>query len=72
MDTVERIITICKDRGIAISKLEKDCGFGNAYISGLKRGTIQSDRLKIIADYLDLSVDYLLTGTEKGEFLALN
>lgn len=40
MDTVERIIKIRKDRVIAISKLEKDCGFGNAYISGLKRGSL--------------------------------
>lgn len=60
MNTIELIKKICKDRGIAISKLERDCGFSNGYISGIKRGSIRGDRLQIIADYLELSVDYLL------------
>lgn len=38
MNTVERIKAECKKRKIAISKLEKDLNFGNAYIGGLKRG----------------------------------
>lgn len=64
MNTVERVKSICKERKIAISKLEKDCGFGNAYIAGLKKGSIPDDRLKTISEYLNLSVDYLITGKE--------
>lgn len=64
MNTVERVKAICKERNIAISKLEKDCGFGNAYIAGLKKGSIPDDRLKIISEYLNLSVEYLMTGKE--------
>ena len=68
MNTVERVKTICKERGIALAKLESDCGFGNAYISGLKKGVIRDDRLGIIAEYLDVSADYLRTGEENPSF----
>lgn len=37
MNAVERVKAICKERKIRISKLESDLGFGNAYISGLKK-----------------------------------
>lgn len=65
MNTVERIKSICKERNIPLSKLEKDLGFGNAYISGLRKGTVPDDRLRLISKYLELSVEYLMTGTEK-------
>lgn len=62
MNTVERIKSICKERKIAISKLEKDCGFSNGYIGQLKKGTVPDDRLRIIADYLKISSEELSTG----------
>lgn len=65
MTTVERIKSICKERNIPISRLEKDLNFGNAYIAGLKKGTVPDDRLKLIAEYFGVSVDYLITGKEK-------
>lgn len=67
MNTVERIKQICKDRKIAISKLEKDCGFANGYIGQLKKGTMPDDRLNIVANYLEISPVELSTG-EKKEF----
>jgi transcriptional regulator with XRE-family HTH domain len=65
MNTVERIKAICKERKIAISKLEKDCGFSNGYIGQLRKGTVPDDRLIVIAEYLNLSVEYLMTGKEQ-------
>jgi transcriptional regulator with XRE-family HTH domain len=64
MNTVERIKTICKERKIAISKLEKECGFSNGYISQLRKGTVPDDRLRVIAEYLELSTNYLMTGSD--------
>lgn len=64
MNTVERIKAICKERKIPISRLEKDLGFGNAYISGLKKGTVPDDRLRAISKYLYLSTEYLMTGKD--------
>lgn len=60
MNAVERVKSICKERKIPISKLESDLGFGNAYISGLKKGMFPSDRLKLIAEYLNVTDDYFL------------
>ncbi len=64
MNAVERVKKICKERKIPISKLESDLGFGNAYVSGLKKGMFPADRLKLIAEYLNVSDDYLATGEE--------
>lgn len=65
MNCVERVKSICKERKIPLSKLEKDLGFANAYVSQLKKGTFPADRLALIANYLNVSVEYLLTGEAK-------
>lgn len=64
MNAVERVKTICKERKIPISKLESDCGFANGYIGQLRKGVFPYDRILKIAEYLNVSVDYLMTGNE--------
>lgn len=64
MNSVERVKKICKERNIPISKLEKDLGYSNGYIGQLRKGVFPSDRLADIAEYLNLSVSYLMTGDE--------
>lgn len=64
MNTVERVRGICKERKIPISRLEKECGFANGYISQLRKGSFPDDRLGKISEVLGLSVDYLRTGEE--------
>lgn len=66
MNSVERVKTICRERKIAISKLEKDLGFSNGYIGQLKKGVFPEDRLRKIADYLKVSAEYLATGEEQS------
>lgn len=66
MNSVELIKMICKERKIPISKLEKECGFSNGYFSSLKKGVLPSDRLKKVADYLHLDVEYLSTGVHSA------
>lgn len=66
MNTVQRIKTICKERKIAISTLERACGFANGYIGQLKKGSVPDDRLIKIADYLNVSRDFLMTGEESA------
>ena len=74
MNSVERVKALCKERKIAISRLEKDLGFSNGYRGQLKKGVFPDDRLKMIANYFDVSIDYLMTGDEKegGEKYYLN
>ena len=65
MNSVERVRAICKARKIPISKLESELHFGNGYIGQLKKGTFPADRLAMIADYLNVTTDYLLGRTEE-------
>lgn len=65
MNSVERVKAICKERKIAISKLEKDLGFSNGYIGQLRKGVFPANRLDAIADYFGVTTDYLL-GKEKA------
>ena len=71
MDSVKRVKEICKSRRIPISKLERDLGYANGYIGQLRKGTFPANRLAEIAQYLSVSVDYLLNGenapTQAGE-----
>lgn len=62
MNTVERIKQTCKEKKIPIYKLERDLGYSNGYIGGLKKGSVPDDRLRAIADYLGTTTDYLIYG----------
>lgn len=65
MNSVDRVKAICKERKIAISKLEKDLGFSNGYIAQLRKGTFPAERLVLIANYLSVSTEYLMNGEEQ-------
>jgi len=61
----DRIKTLCDSRKISISKLENDCGFANATISKWKSTSIPGvDKIKTIAQYFGVTVDYLLGMTD--------
>lgn len=64
MNSVERVRKICKERKIAISKLERDLGFSNGYIGQLKRGVFTAERLDAIAEYLSVTPEFLMYGAE--------
>lgn len=58
--TIERIREICKERGIAISSLEKALGYSNGYLNPKKAKDVSGSRLVEIAEYLGVSVSRLL------------
>lgn len=64
MSSVEIVKQLCKERKIPISRLEKDLGYSNGYIGQLRKGVFPSDRLKKIADYFGVSINYLMTGKD--------
>lgn len=70
----ERIKDLCRKNGISMNKLEDTLGFGKGYISKLGVTTPNTSKIKAIADYFGVSVDYLMTGEEKegGEKYYLN
>lgn len=65
MNSVDRVKELCKTKKVAISRLEKDLGFGNGYISQLKKGTFPSDRLIAISNYLNVSPEYIVGETKE-------
>ncbi len=68
MNSVERVKSLCKERKIPISRLEKELGFANGYINQLRKGVFPSDRLKQISEYFGVSVDCLLgSSTSEAE-----
>jgi transcriptional regulator with XRE-family HTH domain len=64
---LERIRELCKQKGISISALEKALGFANGSIAKSDE-KIQSVRIKAIADYFGVSMEYILTGDKMYYF----
>ena len=69
-NSIQYVRDICKQRRIPVSRLERDCGFANGYLNPQKLQKLPYDRAVVIARYLDLSIDYLLTGAEREELPA--
>ena len=59
----ENLQTLCKDRGISVTKLLKELGMSSGNISKWSsKGYIpRSDTLKKFADYFDVPTDYFLS-----------
>ena len=55
---------LCEKRGISINDLEEALGYSKNTLYRLKKQNAGSDKLKAIADYFDVSTDYLLGRTE--------
>lgn len=60
----ERVKSLCKANGISMNKLEETLEFGKGYISKLGSSTPNTTKIKQIADYFGVSVDYLMTGND--------
>lgn len=56
----EKLETLCKERGISIAKLERDCGIGNATVRRWDKAFPRIDTLKKVADYLGKPIEYFL------------
>ena len=62
MTFYDRIEELRKKRGISQGALEKELGFSNGSFSKWKSSMPTPERLKKLADYFQVSVDYLVTG----------
>lgn len=63
----ENIYALCKERGITPGGLCGELGFRRSVLSDLKNGrkkSLDTTTLMKIAEYFNVSVDYLLTGEE--------
>ena len=62
----DRIKGLADARNMGLPKLEAALGFGNGIIGKWDKVAPVADKLQKVADYFDVSVDYLL-GREDGE-----
>lgn len=68
MDVYTRIIELCEKRKVTLKAVETACGLSNGSIGKLRNGgKMSAERLHLIAEYFNVTVEYLLTG-EKPEY----
>ncbi len=62
--TFERIKELAKSRGITLGSLEEKLGLSRNSIYTIKSKKPSAERLQLIADYFNVSTDYLLGRTD--------
>lgn len=60
----DKIKELADKQGISLNTLEERLGYSTNYLYSLKKGNPKSDRLQEIADYFNVSTDYLLGRTD--------
>ena len=67
MSIVERIKTRCKEKGTSMNALEKELGFGNGNIRRWDEREPGANRVLLLANRLDVTVEWILTGKEAAD-----
>lgn len=67
MGLYENIRDIAKTKGVSINRLEKELGFARSSINKFNKNTPSVEKLQQIAEYLNVTVDYLVSGEENVE-----
>lgn len=62
---VKNISALCKQRGISLAELERQCGLKPRTIYRWDSNNPAVDKVRAVADYLGVTVDSLLAGKEK-------
>ena len=63
---IDRIKSLCKINGVTFSEVEKDLNFANGSLAKTSEKT-QISRIARIAAYFNVTMDYLLTGSNSPE-----
>lgn len=61
-----KIKELADKKGVSLAQIERDLNFSNGIISSWKNGRASQDKLAAIADYFNVSTDYLLGRPEKS------
>jgi len=62
---INRIKLLCDENNISINKLLQECNLSKSVIDNMKKGSIPTtDKISKIADYFEVSTDYLLCKTD--------
>ena len=64
MEAYNRVIRLCEENGIAPTALESKLGFGRGSIGKMRTSEMTYSRLQKIADYFNVTVEFLTTGKD--------
>lgn len=64
MNAYEKIKELATEKGMSIRELEINLGYSNGYFGKWKKVSPNSEGLRKVADYFNVSVDYLLGRTD--------
>lgn len=64
MGLYEQIRDIAKSKGYSVNRLEQELGFARSSINKFNKNKPSVEKLQQIADYLNVSLDFLMTGQE--------
>lgn len=64
MTTFDRLKKLCEEQKISVVELEEKLGFGRNSLYGWKKKIPNGANLEKVADYFNVSVDYLLGRTD--------
>lgn len=67
MNIYDNIKKICKDKCLSISSLENQAGLSNGSISKWQQKSPKVDNLAKVASVLDVSIEFILNGTESAD-----
>ncbi|HFU4217129.1 TPA: helix-turn-helix domain-containing protein [Streptococcus suis] len=70
--TFERIKLLAKKQGLSLNQLEEKLGLGRNTLYGLKNKKPNAERIAEIADYFNVSTDYLLGRTDNPRIASDN
>ena len=70
MGLYENVKEAANSKGYSVNKLEKELGFARSYISKFKKITPSADKIRKIADFLGVTSEFLLTGTDENGLTA--
>ncbi|WP_438477310.1 helix-turn-helix domain-containing protein [Streptococcus pluranimalium] len=62
--TFELVKELCKKQGISLNTLEERIGFSRNSLYSWKNSSPKPEKLKVVADYFNVSTDYLLGRTD--------
>ena len=65
MTIYERVKSKADEAGISLKAIEKEVGLGNGIIKKWEKTSPQCNKLEKVANYLQVSIEWLITGKEK-------
>lgn len=71
MTAFDRLKKLCDEQGISVNKLEEKLGIGRNSLYSWNKNIPKGSNLLKVADFFDVSTDYLLGRTDKKRYYEL-